>query len=410
MEHTTTTEQSISAVEANRLHYMDNVRALAMTLGLFFHASIAYSPSLQNFWLTANASSSTSMEAIFSFSHLFRMPLFFLIAGFFAFMLIEKRGIGGFLRHRALRIFLPFVVFLPIITALVIWAIFWAIGKFENLSYVLSYIKSLMENPEQADNKLSTMHLWFLYNLCFFSALFSIFAKFKLFESRAFKIFTNVKILVFVFPLLIIPSLSSQIFPFPPPDKFYPQLWSFGFFGLFFLVGAAFYQKPELTDELAPYVPAFLIVSLVAQVILFAQTPDPMTLKEAEAILLNGPPLTLQQIGIATLEAIAASYMTFTCLVLGKKLLSTSNKALRYISRSSYWVYIVHIPVLFYLQFYFLDIHWNPWLEFAITSIGTFAICLITYQLFVSWTFIGWMLNGRKKKPTTTSGNEPAVA
>ncbi|MDF3013567.1 MAG: hypothetical protein K0Q78_1771, partial [Cellvibrio sp.] len=93
--------------EMERLHYLDNLRALAMIGGVFFHAALAYSPILHNFWLTADTQQSGLVDIVGWFSHLFRMPLFFVIAGFFVALLVSKRGMGGMLANRAKRILLP---------------------------------------------------------------------------------------------------------------------------------------------------------------------------------------------------------------------------------------------------------------------------------------------------------------
>ena len=45
------------------------------------------------------------------FIHGFRMSLFFLISGFFTMMIWKKRGTMNLLRHRTLRIILPFLIF-----------------------------------------------------------------------------------------------------------------------------------------------------------------------------------------------------------------------------------------------------------------------------------------------------------
>ena len=101
------------ATTLKRLHHMDNLRALAMLLGVVFHASLAYSPMLHFFWLPADNQAAEAIDVFAWFSHLFRMPLFFLIAGFFAIFLIEKRGLKGFLINRTMRVLLPLVLFLP---------------------------------------------------------------------------------------------------------------------------------------------------------------------------------------------------------------------------------------------------------------------------------------------------------
>lgn len=47
----------------------------------------------------------------------FRMPVFFIVAGFFAALLLERRSAGGLLRHRLRRIALQFVLLGPPLVA-----------------------------------------------------------------------------------------------------------------------------------------------------------------------------------------------------------------------------------------------------------------------------------------------------
>ena len=79
----------------DRVHYMDNLRALAMLAGVVFHAALAYSPFIHNYWPTAYAASSRLVDVLAWFVHLFRMPLFFPIAGFFAALLVRRHGTGA---------------------------------------------------------------------------------------------------------------------------------------------------------------------------------------------------------------------------------------------------------------------------------------------------------------------------
>ncbi|MBT5875065.1 MAG: acyltransferase family protein, partial [Candidatus Latescibacteria bacterium] len=92
-----------SAVKT-RIHYLDHIRALAMLLGVFFHAAFSYAEYTQSVWLTTDIEKSFALEVFIWFGHLFRMALFFLIAGFFANLMVQKRGVFGFLKNRALRL------------------------------------------------------------------------------------------------------------------------------------------------------------------------------------------------------------------------------------------------------------------------------------------------------------------
>jgi glucan biosynthesis protein C len=63
-----------------RIHYLDNLRALAMLLGVFLHGALAYANPTQIVWLVTDPQSSVLLDATFNFIHLFRMALFFLIS------------------------------------------------------------------------------------------------------------------------------------------------------------------------------------------------------------------------------------------------------------------------------------------------------------------------------------------
>ena len=64
------------------------------------------------------------MDLVFHFVHNFRMPVFFVMAGFFASLLVDKRGQWGTLKNRAARILAPLLAglftILPLTLILVI--------------------------------------------------------------------------------------------------------------------------------------------------------------------------------------------------------------------------------------------------------------------------------------------------
>ena len=151
----------------SRVHYMDNLRAFAILLGIFFHAALAYSPTLNQIWITASLENSVIVDFIAFFSHSFRMPLFFLIAGFFAALLIQKKGLGAMLKNRLLRITLPFAIFLPLVILAFLVLIGLAMESVQAKSPLLGFISMMALSPDAPDPPLTTTHLWFLYQLTF---------------------------------------------------------------------------------------------------------------------------------------------------------------------------------------------------------------------------------------------------
>jgi glucans biosynthesis protein C len=79
------------------------------------------------------------------------------------------------------------------------------------------------------------------------------------------------------------------------------------------------------------------------------------------------------------------------------KKFTKENKVWRYISDASYWIYLTHLPVVFYLQAKLAPFLWSWWIKLSITSVTTFVVLTITYQLGVRYMFIGRILNSKRK-------------
>jgi len=90
---------------------------------------------------------------------------------------------------------------------------------------------------------------------------------------------------------------------------------------------------------------------------------------------------------------------TLVCIAIGlcRRVFTGPNKFIRYIADSSYWLYLIHLPLVIGLQIAFaeLPIYWFIKLVsiFAITVL----ISMLFYDVFIRSTFIGAILNGKRK-------------
>ncbi|MEQ9415576.1 MAG: acyltransferase family protein, partial [Cyclobacteriaceae bacterium] len=75
---------------------------------------------------------------------------------------------------------------------------------------------------------------------------------------------------------------------------------------------------------------------------------------------------------------------------------SQYSSRMRYISDSSYWVFLVHLPFTAFIPGLMAGWMLPAIIKFLITLLGTTAICLVTYHYWVRSTGIGQFLNGRK--------------
>ncbi|MEM8734143.1 MAG: acyltransferase family protein [Planctomycetota bacterium] len=117
-----------------RFHDLDALRASAMLLGIVLHAAMSFG-SIP--WPVKDSQQSEEYTYLFAVIHGFRMPLFFMLSGFFTAMLWRKRGLAGLIRQRSVRIGIPLLI-----GCLTIIPSMWAIGY-----YVSQTGAATVENP-----------------------------------------------------------------------------------------------------------------------------------------------------------------------------------------------------------------------------------------------------------------------
>ncbi|HEX7874477.1 MAG TPA: acyltransferase family protein [Sphingobium sp.] len=91
-----------------REHYWDAARAVLMILGIPYHVALAFRPVGQD-WIINSPEGAGIFAYLAEFIHLFRMPAFFVVAGYFAAMLLARRAPGDWLQGRLTRLGVPFV-------------------------------------------------------------------------------------------------------------------------------------------------------------------------------------------------------------------------------------------------------------------------------------------------------------
>jgi glucans biosynthesis protein C len=368
--------------DTRRIHYLDNLRALAMFAGVLFHAALAYSPMMQNFWPTSDAASEVGrtiwIDLIAWFVHLFRMPLFFVLAGFFAAKLLQTRGMSGMLHQRAKRVLLPLLLFLPLLYFAMEALMRRALEQVQHPSPLMLLIKQWLSQPSPALPP-SLMHLWFLYYLMCFCLLIWVTATLEF--SCVAQRFANARLrsIVVGAPLLLLPALLSVSAPTPAPESFLPQWWALLYFGGYFFLGFQLHQRHAFISELKAIAPWLLAGAISAYGAFF------WLLCQDYPQQISAPAYWL----LGTLQAYAGFWMTLWCLHAGHSWLNRRNRVFSYLARTSYWVYLVHLPILFAIQYQLLDLTmaW-PW-KFTFSVLGTCLLAFASYEVLVRRTPLG---------------------
>jgi peptidoglycan/LPS O-acetylase OafA/YrhL len=98
----------------------------------------------------------------------------------------------------------------------------------------------------------------------------------------------------------------------------------------------------------------------------------------------------------AVVYALAIWTTTFAAVGLALRFMSGFSPARRYLADASYWLYLIHMPIVMALQVAVFRLDW-PWpIKFATILVVALPAMLASYHLLVRYSFIGIVLNGRR--------------
>jgi peptidoglycan/LPS O-acetylase OafA/YrhL len=385
--------------DSRRYYALDALRGVMMMLGIVLHASIFYIayPPLP---FPTDSHTSVVFDAIVLFIHSFRMPLFFVLAGFFTSLLVEKYGMGGSYENRAKRILAPFVLGLFTFVPLTAWAavsmlvsaqtgerqLVVSLVQLEALDFSAMEAAGMRPDPSPA-------HLWFLYFLLFFYLLIPVlmWANRRLEGTRldaACRRFVGSALALPVFglwtALTLIPFRGGLVFE--GFTYFVPEFDALLYYGSFFVLGWFFhrwrgvlevFRDTVRTTGLAACV-LFPIGALLGERVLAG---DQSTVVQAGAVLANG---------LATWALIYAVTGLFL------RYLDSPSPWSLYISQSSYWVYLLHMPVVSFCAWYLLELNVPAGVKFAIDVTLTTVLCFASYHYLVRRSWVSVLLCGKR--------------
>ena len=341
-----------------RFHELDALRAVAMLLGIVLHAAVFLIPGV---WSTDYPDDVSDGYAILFFAiHGFRMPVFFLLSGFFTAMLWRRRDLRELGKHRLKRVGLPLLVGTMTVIPVTIWL--FVPDDFELIWWPFVWLSTLT-------------HLWFLWHLLWLAGAFML-------AVRLGVRFDHPWLWWLAIPLTFVAQfqMTEPVFGPDTSDTLVPHPVVLVYYALFFVFGAFFYQrKIQMRSWWAmALVPALTVVFWPALGLMYET--------KTEWAILASVPL---QVGYAWL-------MCFGLIGLFRLVASKERNWVRYMSDASYWLYLWHLPLI--LAAFRLMTDWpvSVHVKFALVCMGTTAILLVLYQLGVRYTPVGTMLNGKR--------------
>lgn len=402
---------------------MDALRASALLLGIVFHAALSFTPYRLEVtpWAVYDQSSSHLLGAIAYIGHMFRMEVFFLIAGFFAHMVYHRKGVKSFFAIRSRRILIPFVVGWLLLYPVVIYVWVWGAIKSGRLdsSAVAPAVSAwwltidIMSRPKEFlfDRGFTLIHLWFLYYLfalyvlliLFRRVLLSVFgdaAKIRRVADSGlrFAIASRWPLLLVAVPIAVAiygmkdwyGVVTPERRPWPLP--LIPTVSSMLVYLVFFGAGWLLHRQAKLLKKLRIHWKSNTLWGLALGTMMSAVFMKYLHV-DAESVLRSS---VWFRVAYCYLYGAVMLLLVFGITGLFVQYFEKPNRMWRYLADSSYWLYIIHLPLVVWLQVSLCnwDVHWT--LKFALINGVAFSVMLLSYHYLVRSTFVGLTLNGRK--------------
>jgi peptidoglycan/LPS O-acetylase OafA/YrhL len=410
----------------DRLHALDAVRAYALLLGVVLHSAAAF---LEGFpipiWGTGDTS--TGAAVIYYVIHMFRMSAFFLIAGFFARVLVERRGVKAFAKDRAKRVAVPLVLFGPVVMVLI--PVGFVLGALPHgVDFLMSLAQAAQPQPgaipaatgaPEGGGGIQTAHLWFLYYLLIFYVLaLAVRSVVHAADPRGVLAAGCDRVVAFIMrgvwgPVLIALPIAAYLWQLPSwtewlglpaPFSLVPNMPALIGYGLAFGLGWLLNRQVQALLDLQKL--WYLYLALAVGLTIFCLATIGTTPRWVSGNLAGTDRLLYTAAYVVGLWC-----WVFAFVGAAVRFLSSANPVTRYLADASYWVYLMHMTTVLFFVTLLRPYDWHWSIKLAICVGGSLPILLVTYHYFVRFTWIGAILNGRRHpRPEKAPPTAPAPA
>ena len=373
---------------------LDALRSLAALGVVLLHSCVPYlrNPMPGLSW-SVHDTPHTAIDILFWWIELFIMPLFLVLAGFFAWQTLQRRGPKTLFKNRARRLLIPLLFGVIVILPLDLYC--W-VGSWVAEGIVAPVkLRSLKFDDGVSQNLWGLSHLWFLQYLFLYVAGLAIFAVVRQRYPSIKRFQPSLKAsigLTLVAATCILCFDPQVVWGFQHSFLPVPAKWLYS--GVFFALGLMLaihdgklhWLSKHATRMLAPAAISCIAALLLGRWQLHQWEISPSRLNQA------GPEMAT--VLLATLTASSAILTTLSTIGLAVKSIDRIPKAISYLAAASFWIYIVHHPILGLTQ---LDLKLlfpgiSPLLKVTLCFATACCLSLLTYESLVRTTAFGRLL------------------
>ena len=370
-----------------RFHALDGARAIMLLLGIPFHTAAMY--SMKGGWLVDAHQPSFLASLISALVHSFRMPGFFMLAGFFAAMLLARRPAGQWLSSRVKRLLVPFVTSLLLLGG---WEVYW-MGASAGLEPAAALSWTLDQFPGRWVN-----HRWFLIVLFAFCVASAALHAAPALASRLRAGWRRLGLAQLPLLLVVVPIasqfLTAELAALLPRGETRVNLQRIVMFAPYFLIGALAFGDRRLAQIV--FRPG-LLVRIVGALLLLTYCIFALTLRDF--LSFTEIPHTVMRPLAFSVTALSGVFVSALFYYYVGKIFPQGHAVVRYFVAASLVIYLFHEVFLLPLGVAFRQVNWPAELEMLTIACATLAGTVLVFEGIRRSTWLSLLFNGGPASP-----------
>lgn len=382
----------------DRHHGLDVLRGGMMLLGVLLHAACSYMPGQPDEgWPFRDGPGSALAGMLVVAIHSFRMPVFFVMAGYFGALMAKRRGTGAMLADRARRIGLPLAVGWVILFPMLKWSVAFAWWCREGATPGGAAAGAAAGALGAPWAEPAPAHLWFLWYLL---PMYAVAAAATAIVGRAEPALRRgwsdrlAGILLgtgprarrrWRFPVLVM-ATWALLMPMRGPGFDTPASWAIEprillAYGFFFAIGWLMHAHRTVLSELEHGAwrrsfAAFAALAVATVLVAIAHSVGPDAAPQDPAAPPRGPFVHALAQGAT---AASAWLMALAGIGLAERIFRRPSRAVRWLVDASYWTYLVHLPLCFAAAGLATSLDATPVAKMLAVTVAVSVACGLSY-------------------------------
>ena len=378
---------------------LEALRVASTLFVVLYHCALTYvaTPLRLTLWVAFEPTGHVAFDGFIYWVNGFAMPVFFLAAGVSAPAACESRGPRTFLVHRAQRLLRPLLF--GCLTILPAFYLLWGYGLMVTGRLDLDHILSWRFPPLINRELYGLGHLWFLeylFCVCVAWCLGWMVRNRTLGAKKAPADGGRWVQALLASPwcplILAVPTASIFLVDSDTmlrvDNQVIPNVSRLLHYLVFFAVGGWISKIREPRRMLSRFGPIYLALSFVVFGAMW-----PLLIRHAASPLAGW-----DRVGLCVLAALFPWLTVFGGLGVLVRGEGGKGPIMRFLAESSFWVYLIHVPIVAFLQLALLPTHWPAPAKFAVVAVVALALSFASYGPFVRYSLIGSVINGSRKR------------